>query len=385
MRSLRIGRIGEIEIKLHPTFVLVLLWVVFDWERAWGRTSSPVWFGLIFVGLIFGCVLLHELGHAFMASQYGLRVHDVTLSVIGGMARYDHAPLTPRGEAAIALAGPAVTMAVVVTLFPLMLLFGAFARFTPIDYLLAMIQPTPVGLLAGLIAANVMLLIFNLLPAFPMDGGRVLRAGLATLIGRERATVIAVRGGQALAAVLGIYAVLQFHSLSLALIAGFIILAAEAEGRAVRIESALRRMHVGQFALWDTGGVAPSQPLAHALQGGARDMVVTEGGQVLGMLWRNQLLNELSSGSTSRTVGDVMERGVEAVSPDESIFDVHQRMERERRPALAVAENGVYRGIFTADRLAHVYRQVAPPPLPGLGPNASLGQFVSGVLRLRPR
>lgn len=385
MRSLRLGNLNGIEIKLHPTFLLVLLWVVFDWERAWGRASSPVWFGVIFVLLLFVCVLLHELGHASMATQYGLRVHDVTLSVIGGVARYDNAPLDSRGEMAITLAGPAVNMAIVAGLLPVIALVGVAGGYAVDDYLLSVMQPGVMGLLTGLLISNLMLLAFNLLPAFPMDGGRLIRAALTGPLGRERATSVAVRGGQALALGLAVMSVFRFHSLSLALIAIFLIFAAEAEMRAVRLESALRRMHVGQFALWDMGGIAPDQPLKFALRGGARDIVVTERQRVVGMLWRNDLLNALGSGPGSRTVSEVMEPGVVPVRTDESVFDVHRRMESEHRPALPVTENGIYRGVFTSDRLVHIYRQVAQPIVPGLDPNASIGQVVSGLLRPRAR
>ncbi|MGI9254864.1 MAG: site-2 protease family protein, partial [Thermomicrobiales bacterium] len=321
MRSLRLGRFQGIEIKLHPTFVLVLAWVFVDWERAWGRASSPVWFGLIFVLLIFACTLLHELGHALMAMQHGLRVHDVTLSVIGGIARYDNTPLKPAGEAAIALAGPAVSFAIAVALLPIILLFGVAAGFAPIDYLMTVMRPTIPGMLTGLLAANIMILLFNLIPAFPMDGGRVVRAGLTSMLGRERATMLAVRGGQALALSLAFFAGFKLGSLSLVLIALYLIIAAETEGRAVRLEYTLRRMRVGQFALWDMGGIAPNQPLKYALRGGDRDMVVTNHGMVLGMLWRNRVMNELSYGSSTGTVADVMEPGVEPVSMDDSIYD----------------------------------------------------------------
>ncbi|MFM9106158.1 MAG: site-2 protease family protein [Chloroflexota bacterium] len=385
MRSLRLGNLAGIDIKLHPTFLLVLLWVAVDWERAWGRAESPVWFGFVFVLLLFACVLLHELGHALMARQFGLRVHDVTLSVIGGVARFDSAPLTSRGELAICLAGPAANFAIVIALLPLILLAGVVAGYGPGDYLRSVMQPGIPGLMTGLFAANLLLLAFNLLPAFPMDGGRLLRAGLSGILGRERATAAAVRFGQVLALGLGLVAAFRLHSLSLALIAVFLIVAAETEMRAVRVESSLRRMRVGQFALWDMGGIAPDRPLKFALRGGARDIVVTDRQQVVGMLWRNDLLNALSSGGGSMVVADIMEPGVVPVDVDDPVFDVHRRMETERRPALPVAEHGQYRGVFTSDRLVHVYRQVAPPVLPWMDPNASLGELVSGILRPRAR
>jgi len=384
VRSLPLGRVNGIEIRLHPTLLLVVLWVLVDWERIAGDFGSPAWFGLVVVALAFGCVLLHELGHAAMALQQGIRVHDVTLSVIGGVARMGHASVSPRTEAAIALAGPAVNLAIVVLLLPALALAMLVAG-GPESLLRHALSPNPAGLLITLLVVNLMLLAFNLLPAFPMDGGRLLRAALASWVGRDRATAIAVRGGQALALLLGIYAVVALRSPSLALVAAFVIVAAQLEMRAVRVESALRRMRVGQFALWDMGGVAPGQPLSFALRGGARDMAVTERGKVVGMLWRNRLLNELGSGAAGRAVSEVMETGIRPLDVDTSIFDAHQRMKAEHRFALPVTEDGVYRGIFTSDRLVHVHRQVAPPPLPGFGPNDSVGSMLNGLLRLGPR
>ncbi len=365
MRSLSVGRFHDIDIRLHWSFALVFAWVFIDWRDfgvSDGLGQSAV--ALVLVALVFGCVLLHEMGHAFMAREYGIRVHDVTLSVIGGVARMEHLPTRPKAEVAIALAGPATNVAVAALLSPVVLLIGVTRGFaTPGDYVLEAFAPSFSGLLIGLFYANLLLVLFNLLPAFPMDGGRMLRAGLSSIVGREAGTRIAVWVGQGLAVLLAAAAIFWLHSLTLPLIAVFIAVLAQAEGRAVRIESVMRRMRVGQFALWDMGGVSPEQPLAYALRGGPRDVAVTRNGRVVGMLWRNALLSELGRGGRELTVADAMSTALVVADVDESVYDVHQRMTTHKAWAAPVTEDGVYRGIFTADRFLHVYRQLAPNPL----------------------
>ncbi|MCC6313257.1 MAG: site-2 protease family protein [Thermomicrobiales bacterium] len=372
MRALTIGRIQGIAIRVHPTIAIVLLWVLLDWGRLSGGGGARL-FGLLFMLLVFACVLLHELGHAVMAMHYGVHVHDITLSVIGGVARMGHVPLRSQSEMAIAVAGPVVNVAVAAALTPLLALAGVLGGYAgPGGVALALLEPSLVGLLGGLIAANLMLTVFNLLPAFPMDGGRILRASLSSMIGRDVGTRIAVRVGQGFAALLALAGVFWLHSYALPLVAVFIAVAAQAEWRAVRIESALRRMRVGQFALWDMGGVSPAQPLSYALRGGPRDLAVIEDGRVVGMLWRNRLLNELGRGAGGVAVREVMDREFVAVDVDDSVYDVHQYMNGSGRWAVPVVEGGLYRGVFTIDRLAHIYRQVTPHPIPGLDPGSLL-------------
>jgi CBS domain-containing protein len=140
----------------------------------------------------------------------------------------------------------------------------------------------------------------------------------------------------------------------------FIVVAANAEGRSIRVESAMRRMTVGQYALWDGGGVGPNEPLTFALRGGPRDLVVTDHGRVLGMLWQTQLVNGLQGGVAGRIVADVMDSTVPRVDVDDSVYDVQLQMSRHQCWAVPVIEDGHYRGIFTAERFVMVYRQVAP-------------------------
>ena len=375
MRSYTLGRVRGIAVNVHPTFGLVPLWVLFEFGRGEANPVASVLFGLLLVGLVFGCVALHELGHSFMALHYGVRVHDITLLPIGGVARIEQVPVRPASEVMIAIAGPAMNLAVAVALLPILLLFGVFRGLDSFaDYVFYLEQISPGGMLVYLFATNIMLIVFNLLPAFPMDGGRVFRAGLTTLVGRERATRGAVLVGQAIAVALAVFGFWS-GEFALGLVGLFVVVAAQAEGRAVRVESAMRRLRVGQFAIWDMGGIQPHHPLTYALRGGPRDVAVTEDGHVVGMLWRNQLLHALNGGITGRTVADVMDRSVVTADVDDSVYDVQQQMNRLDRWAIPITEGGQYRGIFTADRFVHVYHHITPPVL-----RTRVAAYVTGCL-----
>lgn len=362
-RSVCLGRVHGIDVNVHPTFGLVFVWVLIEWGLSKHGGLVPFLLGCLFVVLIFLSVLVHEFGHCAMAGQFNNRVLDITLWPFGGVARIEQMPSEPKSEILISLAGPAMTLAIVVVLLPPILLVavlggasalvpdaGFFDRITPLD------------LLIYLAATNGFLLIFNLLPAFPMDGGRVLRAALSPALGREGATTTAVWIGLAFATLM-LVAGIWFQLYSLIIFALFLALAAQAEGRAVRVESAMRRLTVGQFVLWDMGGVSPNQPLTFALRGGPRDLVVTDGTRVVGMLWRSELLNSLNGGVAGRTVGDVMDRHVYIADMADSVYEVQRQMHLLGRWAIPVTEDGAYKGIFTADRFVHLYRQISPSAL----------------------
>lgn len=297
-----------------------------------------------------------------MAQHYGIRVLDITLWPFNGVARIEQSPETPRSELMVSLAGPAMNLALFVALLPAVLLLGTtlgLDALVPSGELYGAM--TPASFLTYVAITNLFLFAFNLFPAFPMDGGRVLRAALSPSIGRERATQVAVMLGTGLAVlmiVLGIVA----RSIPVGVMGGFVLVAAQAEGRIVRVESAMRKLRVGSYALWDMGGVSPERPLTFALRGGPRDMVVTESGYVLGMLWRTDLLDALQGGNVETLVGDLMDSAIHVADVDDSIYDVQQQMNATNRWAVPVTEDGLYRGIFTADRFVHLYRQIAPGP-----------------------
>lgn len=356
MRSLTIGQIHGIDVRIHPTFGLVFLWIAYHWGFADGGGLASLAYGLLLGAFIFGFVLLHEFGHSLMAQHYGIRVRDITLLPFGGVARVEHLAIRPSAEALIAAAGPAVNLAIAMALLPLLALDGILRGYNSVgEYLQSLGGTTPDGILLYLFSANLMIFAFNLLPAFPMDGGRLFRAALSSLIGREQATRIAVWLGTALAVCLAGVG-LWWRDIVLPLIAAFVIIAAYAEGRVVRLEEAMRRLRVGQFAVWDRGGVEEDDLLSYALRGGPRDVVVTRDGRVVGMVPRNALLQVLHGGADHRTVGEAMDTDVVTVDADESVYDVQRKMQMLNRWTIPVTEGGQYRGVFTADRVIHVYR-----------------------------
>ncbi len=359
-RAFKVGHLYGVDINVHPAFGLVLVWAVWQWGLSSSRGVGAFALGMLLVTLVFASVLLHELGHCAMARQFGIRVLDVTLWPFGGVARIEQMPAEPRSEFLIAVAGPATNLAIAVALLPPLLLTGVLAGW---DALFSSSDPlgtmTPATLLSYLAITNLLILLFNLLPAFPVDGGRMLRAALSPRLGRDRATSVAVTAGLGFAAIFVILGIWQRNPI-LAITGAFILFAARAEARVERVQSAMRRLNVGQYALWDMGGISPGEPLTFALRGGPRDMAVTDGGRVLGMLWRSQLLDGLAGGVAGRTVADVMDRSVYVADINDSIYDVQLQMNRMNRWAVPVTEAGRYRGIFTADRFVHLNRQMTP-------------------------
>lgn len=210
--SWKLGRIAGIDTHVHASFLLLVVWAAWAAYQGAG-TGLAALLGVVFLLAVFGSVLLHELGHALTARRFGIRTRGITLLPIGGVAALEGEPRTPKQELAIALAGPAVNFVLAAGLFVFMSVAGLPAY----------------GLLGSLMTANLMLGLFNLLPAFPMDGGRALRAFLATRVGGPRATDIAVRVGKFAAVAFGIYGL--FNNWMLMLIAAFVWVAANAEGR----------------------------------------------------------------------------------------------------------------------------------------------------------
>lgn len=229
--SWKLGRVAGIDLYLHPTFLLLLAFI--------GATrGGPE--SILLISAVFGCVLLHELGHALMARRFGIATEDITLYPIGGVARLHRMPKAPGSELLIALAGPAVNVAIALGLAAILelgSLGGSWAESTFGEYLVY------------LLGMNVILALFNLVPAFPMDGGRVLRALLSGWLGRSRATAIAAGLGRTLALLFGVYSLIHGQWLQVFL-AGFIYMAAGMELAQVQAEEQHREMSEGSGGVW---------------------------------------------------------------------------------------------------------------------------------------
>ena len=360
MRTYTLGRFAGIPISVHPSVALLALILVLQQGILVDRGIPGFLLATVLVALLFAAVLLHEVGHALMARHFGLSVSEISLSPMGGVARIERLPQSTTVELLVALAGPLVNLAIAVALLPPIVILAFVAGYGSVGDILrdTVSGVGPLPLLVSFSILNLLLLVFNLLPAFPMDGGRIFRAMLAGRLGQETGTRVAVITGQGLGAAL-IVAAVVWQLWALALIGAFVIVAARSEWRDVQLEAAMRRLRVGSYALWDRGGVSPDRPLTFALRDGARDCVVTDRGTVVGMVWRHQLLHELQGGAGNRTVADIVDRDIVTADINDSLHDVEQWMQRTERWAIPVTENGTYRGIFTADRFVHIRRRIA--------------------------
>jgi Zn-dependent protease len=297
--SARLGRFAGIDVYVHVTFLLLLVWVGM---LAWQQTGSVagVLASLELVVLLFLCVVLHEYGHALTARRFGIGTRSITLLPIGGLALLESMPRDPRQEILVALAGPAVNLAIAAVLFVLIGIGGRPGALISLD-------PAG-GLLRTLLAANLMLAVFNLLPAFPMDGGRVLRAALALRMDRVRATRVAARVGQTLAIGLGLLGLMG--NPFLILIAVFVWIGAGSEALAVEADAGLSGRPAAQAMITAFHSLAPGDPLSRAvdltLATTQKDFPVLDGEEVVGVLTQAGIMRGLRDLGASGQVSAVM-------------------------------------------------------------------------------
>lgn len=337
--SLRIARIAGTEIKVHVTFLLLL---GFFW------LSGGVAAALMLLA-IFGCVLLHEFGHITMARRFGVRTPDVILLPIGGIARLERIPDEPRQELLIALAGPLVTLMIAIVLYIWLATSGQ-----PPDLVSGFgnIAADPVE---ELYRINVLLLLFNMIPAFPMDGGRVLRALLATRLGLARATRVAATVGQIFAFAIGFYAISQ-GAILLILIAFFIFVGASGEATAVETRMAGRGLVVRDMMVTEFRTLPIYATLSEAAEmlvaGEQREFpIVDNSGAVEGILTRDDLVRGLSTKGAGALARDVLSARAEAIPPGLPFDRALERLRSSRLPALPVVEDGRLVGLLTMDNI----------------------------------
>ena len=343
--SYRIGSIAGTDIKVHVTFLLLVgWWALMGYQEA--GTSGAVSSALSLLAL-FACILLHEFGHILMARRFGVRTPDVILLPIGGVARLERIPDEPKQELLIALAGPAVTLAIIVVLYAILR-----ATAGPVN-LLQLTPETP--FLAFLVAVNIYLLLFNLIPAFPMDGGRVLRALLASRLGLLRGTRIAATLGQTFAVLGGLYGLTKPEPL-LILVAFFVFLGANAEAAAVETRIAGEGVQVRQMMVTDFRTVPVHATLNDAvallLSGEQREFPVVDNlGRTEGILTRDNLIHGLSQRGPQSTVAEAMSAGVPSVPSTLGFQEALDRLRASRLPALPVIDGGALVGLLTMDNI----------------------------------
>jgi Zn-dependent protease len=230
--SLKIAKLAGIDIFIHFTFFILLTWVAFiQWKL--NGSFGAAFSGIVFILAIFTCVVLHELGHALTAKKYGIKTKDIILLPIGGVARLEKMPSQPIQELWVALAGPAVNVGIATLLAVYLWVTNTF---TPDNQITIATVPS----VERIMGVNIFLILFNMIPAFPMDGGRVLRALLATRLAYIRATRISANLGQGIALLFGVIGL--FYNPILLFIAFFVWMGAAQETRMVRMKSVLDRI-----------------------------------------------------------------------------------------------------------------------------------------------
>jgi Zn-dependent protease len=340
-----IGRWGGIDVKIHATFLLIVAWVAFShWLSS--RTLAGTATGVAFVLSLFACVLLHEFGHALAARRYGIATRDITLLPIGGVARLERMPDQPRQELWVALAGPAVNLVIAAALLAWLV---ARAAMEPVGSLTL----TSGSFAERLLVANVFLVLFNLLPAFPMDGGRVLRALLAMRLEYTRATQIAASIGQGMALLFGFLGL--FTNPFLVFIALFVWIGAAQEASMVQVRSALGGIPARRAMVTDFRALAAADPLERAVEavlaGSQQDFPVLAGDRVVGVLTRADLVIGLARREGAVTVGELMKREFATVEASEMLEIGLARLRECACHTLPVTAGGRLVGLLTMENV----------------------------------
>jgi Zn-dependent protease len=343
--SWKIATVSGIPVYLHATFVLLIAFIVLSTMAAGNGLGAAVGAAL-FVLAIFATVVLHEFGHAFAARRYGIRTRDITLLPIGGLARLERLPNVPRQELWVALAGPAVNIVIATIGWVALVLF---ALGSPNLDLTSAGETT----LGRFVSVNVWLALFNLIPAFPMDGGRALRAVLAERLEYVRATEIAASLGQGLALLFGFIGL--FSNPFLLFIALFVWMGASAESSAVGVKSAISGIPVGRAMITDFRALQPRESLQQAaalvISGSQQDFPVLDEGRVVGVLTRDAMVKALSEHGLDGLVGDAMNHSFQTVDVREMLEDAFSKLQECACPVLPVVDDGRLVGLITPDNV----------------------------------
>ncbi len=343
--SMPIGRVGGTAIRLHFTFFLLLLWLGVALFIEGGAAAAAG--GIAFLILLFLCVILHEFGHILAARHFGIKTPEIVLLPIGGVSRLERIPEKPREELLMALAGPAVTLAIAISLI---LALGGL----PDPRTLAE-RITVRGLFEQLAYANVTLLIFNLLPAFPLDGGRVLRALLAGRLGHLRGTQIAASIGKGAAIVFGLFGLMSGNVL-LVLIAVFLFVAAGSEAGLAQLRGITFNIPAGEMMLSSFESLPSGAPVTDAAEALLRTSqqafpVVDDQGRLIGVLARDGIVKALSGNGAMTPVDQFMQRDIPTLSQWQRLDDSLGLLEGGA-PAIAVTgAEGRLVGLITWDNL----------------------------------
>lgn len=348
--SWKVSRVAGIDIYVHATFFVLIAWVaLYFWQddASWSAVAS----GVGFVIALFSCVILHELGHSLAARRYGIRTRHITLLPIGGVAMLERMPDDPKEEMIVALAGPVVNVGIALGLWFWVSLTGGFTSADQIGI-------SGASFIERLFAINVMLAVFNMLPALPMDGGRVYRAALAMRMDHEEATQKAAKLGQMLALVLGLLGL--FYSPILIFIALFVWIGAAAELQSSEVKSATAGVTVGQIMLTEyhtlSNGESLSDVVELTLNGSQKDFPVLTQGKVEGVLTQTDLLRGLRADGASGRVENWMQRDIFSVDINTALDSFLEQIQNLKQGLHVVTDAGQLAGIVNMDNFIEFIR-----------------------------
>jgi Zn-dependent protease len=343
--SWKIGQLAGIDLRLHATFLLLLGWVGMSY-RTTGNGMETMLAAAGFIASLFACVVCHEMGHALTARRFGIQTRDITLLPVGGVARLERMPEDPRQELWVALAGPAVNAAIAAILFGWLALNHQWETFGRL------------GVVTGpfverLMMANIALALFNLIPAFPVDGGRVLRALLASRMSYRKATQLAASCGQTMALLLGFAGL--FVNPMLLFIGLSVWIGAGQEACASQIRSALSGTPARVAMLTEFEKLHSGDTLAVAvrltLRGSPHDFPVLDGGHVIGILRRTDLWVALAGFGQDHPVEQVMRREFLTGEPNEMLELTFRRLKEGDCHTMPIVQGGLLVGLVTMESL----------------------------------
>jgi len=343
--SYKIGEYKGIPVKVHATFLIIIIWVaVSHWMQ--DQNLAMTLQGIAFVLALFGCVVLHEFGHALMAQKYNIRTRDITLLPIGGVARLERMPDDPRQELWVALAGPAVNVVIAAIIF-------FWLQFTLTFEPISKLSMTSGSFFERLMVVNVFLVVFNMIPAFPMDGGRVLRSLLAMRMDYARATQIAATIGQGMALLFGFWGF--FSNPFLIFIALFVWIGASQESHLAQMKSVFDGIPVKYAMITNFQTLAVNDTLSKAveniLRGSQQDFPVMEQDRVAGILTRNQLITALGKFGQNHPVSEVMEKNFQTGDASEMLQSALMRLQSCNCHIMPILREGKLQGILTSENV----------------------------------
>jgi Zn-dependent protease len=341
----KLGTFAGVDVFVHATFLLLIGWIGYSHWLQYG-TIAKVAEGILFILALFLCVVLHEYGHALTARRYGIKTRDITLYPIGGVARLERMPEKPIEELWVALMGPAVNVVIAAVLFAYLFVTNGLVPMTDLTVASG-------SFLARLMTVNISLVLFNLIPAFPMDGGRVLRALLAMRMDYVRATQVAANVGQGMAFLFGLIGL--FGNPFLLFIAFFVWIGASQEASMVQMRNTISGIPVTHAMQTRFETLSPSDHLDRVvkliLAGSQQDFPVVEEGQFVGVLTRDDFIRALSQQGQNTPVVDVIRRNLPSVDSHEMVETALTRLQESGAKTLPVMHGGRFVGLVTSENI----------------------------------